>query len=74
MSDTAPMIRLVGVSALLLAATATVQAVIPESDPWADPSYRNAEGWRVCSGYLDRTPEERATMPAWCEDWATGDV
>lgn len=68
------MLRLAAVSLAVVVITATVQAVVSDSDPWADPSYRNAEGYRVCSGYLDKTPAEQAEMPAWCEDWATGDV
>lgn len=68
------MLNLAAISLAVVVITATVQAVIPESDPWADPAYRNANGYRVCAGYLDKTPEERAAMPSWCEDWATGDV
>lgn len=40
---------------------------------WDDPEYRNKDGWRLCQGWLDATPDERSKMPDWCEDWATGD-
>ncbi|MEI3807575.1 hypothetical protein V6R85_23935 [Agrobacterium sp. CCNWLW32] len=48
-------------------------AVVQTASEWGDPAYRNREGWRVCQGWLDATPEERKKMPSWCEDWATGD-
>lgn len=53
----------------IIGAAYAVHAVID----WDDAKYRNKEGWRVCQGWLDAAPEERAKMPTWCEDWATGD-
>lgn len=61
---------------LSLAAAAVIiggVAVAEKVFDWSNPAERNAEGWRVCHGWLDATPEERAKMPDWCEDWATGD-
>jgi hypothetical protein len=61
--------------ALVLAATAVIigGAVAEKVFDWNDPAERNAEGWRVCQGWLDATPDYRKKMPDWCEDWATGD-
>lgn len=60
--------------ALALAAVVVCGAVLTQrSSSWDDPEHRNKEGWRVCQGWLDATPEERKQMPDWCEDWATGD-
>ncbi|AYM66203.1 hypothetical protein G6L68_25290 [Agrobacterium fabrum] len=62
--------------AVALAVAAAVVGGVAVADKvfdWSDLVERNKEGWRLCHGWIDATPEERAKMPAWCEDWATGD-
>lgn len=59
--------------AAILSIIVTV-ADAPPPSPWDDPAYRNAEGYRVCKGWIDATPERREQMPEWCADWATGDI
>lgn len=61
-----------------IAAIAAGAAAMPEGVPevpsmWNSSMYRNAYGYKLCAGWLDAKPEERAKMPRWCEDWATGD-
>ncbi|PTV70191.1 hypothetical protein [Agrobacterium pusense] len=58
---------------LVVAGTLGAVAVVQSAAEWDDPNYRNKEGWRVCQGWPDATPEQRKQMPDWCEDWATGD-
>lgn len=58
---------------LVVAAILGTIAIVQSAAEWDDVHYRNREGWRVCQGWLDATPDERAKMPDWCEDWATGD-
>lgn len=58
---------------LVLAGVIGAACAVHAVTGWDDPHRRNKEGWRVCQGWLDATPEERKQMPSWCEDWATGD-
>lgn len=62
-----------GIAIALAAAVIGGVAVADKAFDWSDPAERNREGWRVCQGWIDATPEERAKMPEWCRDWATGD-